>query len=280
MAIDSNQTHADATQPNTIQQPRLNASALHFSIDSAQILNDVSIQVMPGELIGLIGPNGAGKSTLLSLLAGLSTPSSGNVMLDQQPMSTLTAASRAKKIGWLEQIGHIHWPLSVRRLVSLGRFPHLSPWQKTSDKDEQAIQTALEQTNSTHLQDRDAMTLSGGERARVLLARVLAAQPSLLLADEPVSSLDLAHQLQTMNVLRQFAQENQSCIVVLHDLSLAARYCDRLYLMHQGRVMAEGNAAAVLSNDNIREVYGVEVIAGCESIPWIVPHKIVDPSSL
>jgi len=262
-----------ATQP---EQPRLIASGLSYKINTTQILDNVSLKAMPGELIGLIGPNGAGKSTLLSLLAGLSTPASGSVVLDQQPITKLKPAVRAQSIGWLEQIGHIHWPLSVSRLVSLGRFPHLSPWQKMTDSDEQAIQFALEQTDCAHLKERDATTLSGGERARVLMARVLAARPSLLLADEPVSSLDLGHQLQTMNVLRQFAQGSRSCIVVLHDLSLAARYCDRLYLMHEGCVRAEGKAATVLSNENIREVYGVDVIAGCESIPWIVPHQIVN----
>ena len=263
-------------EQNESRQPRLSAAQLSYKIDATPIINNVSIKAMPGELIGLIGPNGAGKSTLLSLLAGLSTPATGTVMLDQQDISTLKPTTRAQSIGWLEQIGHIHWPLTVHRLVSLGRFPHMSPWQKNTNADELAIQHALDQTDSTHLQNRDATTLSGGERARVLMARVLAAQPSLLLADEPVSALDLGHQLQTMNVLRHFAQGQQACIVVLHDLSLAARYCDRLYLMHRGSVKAQGSAATVLSNENIRDVYGVEVIAGCESIPWIVPHRIVD----
>lgn len=266
-------THKASTEPSN--QPRLLASGLNYQINATPILKNVSVQAMPGELVGLIGPNGAGKSTLLSILAGLSIPASGTVMLDQQAITKLKPAIRAQSIGWLEQIGHIHWPLSVHRLVSLGRFPHLSPWQKMSESDEQAIQQALEQTDCEHLSERDATTLSGGERARVLMARVLAARPSLLLADEPVSALDLGHQLQTMDVLRQFAQGNQACVVVLHDLSLAARYCDRLYLMHQGELKAEGTAATVLSNDNIRQVYGVDVIAGCESIPWIVPHRIV-----
>lgn len=260
------------------QQPRIIASELSYQKGETRILNNVSMQAMPGELIGLIGPNGAGKSTLLSLLAGLTTPLSGTIKLDQAHLSKISPADRAQTIGWLEQIGHIHWPLSVHRLVSLGRFPHLSAWQKMTDEDEQIIQSALEQTDSAHLQTRDATTLSGGERARVLLARVLAAQPDLLLADEPVSSLDLGHQLQTMDVLRRFAQANNTCIVVLHDLSLAARYCDRLYLMHQGEMKASGDATAVLSNANIREVYGVDVIAGGDSIPWIVPHRLVQRS--
>lgn len=255
--------------------PILSAENLAYGIGDNKIVDEVSVNAMPGELVGLIGPNGAGKSTLLSMLAGLRTPNTGNVRIKAKPLQQLTQSERAQTIGWLEQIGEIHWPLTVHRLVSLGRFPHLSTWQKNSAKDEQAIQRALAHTDSTHLQERNAMTLSGGERSRVLMARVLAAEPSLLLADEPVAALDLGHQLQTMDVLRNFARGDNTCVVVLHDLSVAARYCDKLYLMDQGKIAAQGNAATVLSNDNIRRVYGVDVIAGCESIPWIVPHKIV-----
>lgn len=255
--------------------PRIAVNNVSFHINNNDILNNVSISAMPGELVGLIGPNGAGKSTLLSLLAGLSTCKAGSIKIDGMPINDINTATRARTLGWLEQIGEIHWPLTVHRLVSLGRFPHLSTWQKFSETDEIAIQQALVKTDSLHLQHRDAMTLSGGERARVLMARVLAAEPSLLLADEPVSSLDLGHQLQTMDVLRQFASGMQACVVVLHDLSLAARYCDRLFLLDKGVLKAEGTAATVLSNENIRQVYGVDVIAGCDSIPWIVPHRLV-----
>jgi len=254
---------------------RLTGTNISYRINKVDILKSVSIRAMPGELVGLIGPNGAGKSTLLSLLAGLATSTAGSISIDGNQINDLSATTRAQTIGWVEQMGEIHWPLSVRRLVSLGRFPHLTPWQKFSENDELAVHRALEQTDSIHLIDRDAMTLSGGERARVLMARALAAEPTLLLADEPVSSLDLGHQLQTMDVLRHFASGNQTCIVVLHDLSLAARYCDQLYLLDQGEVKAEGNAATVLSNNNIRETYGVDVITGCDDIPWIVPHRLV-----
>jgi len=256
---------ADSTTASELT-PRLVGKDLSYRINDTTILDNVSIQAMPGELVGLIGPNGAGKSTLLSLIAGLSTCNTGSITLDGTLIDDFTSMNRA---------GEIHWPLTVHRLVSLGRLPHLSSWQKYNEADELAIQKALEQTDSTHLQFRDAMTLSGGERARVLMARVLAAEPTLLLADEPVSALDLGHQLQTMDVLRQFASNERSCVVVLHDLSLAARYCDRLYLLDEGKVHAQGNAASVLSNENIRQVYGVDVIAGCETIPWIVPHQLV-----
>ncbi len=258
------------------QQTRLQADQLSVQIAGATILNKVSMHADSGEMIGLIGPNGAGKSTLLSLLAGLSTPGSGTVLLDGEDIASIESTIRARSIGWLPQMGEIHWPLSVHRLVSLGRYPHLSAWQKLNAEDEYAIKHALHVTDSTHLANRDATTLSGGERARVLMARVLAAKPSLLLADEPVSSLDLKHQIQTMDMLREFASGTQACIVVLHDLSLACRYCDRLYLINEGYVQAHGNAATVLSNENIKAVYGVEVITGCDTIPWIVPHKLAN----
>lgn len=251
---------------------RLNAESVSYRIDDAHILSDVPVHVSAGELIGLIGPNGAGKSTLLSILAGLTNPTSGVVELDGNSLKNISVTERARTLGWLEQIGQINWPISVRRLISLGRFPHQQAWQETTEEDNAAINHAMLRTDSQHLADRDATTLSGGERARVLLARALAAEPSILLTDEPVSALDLGHQLQTMELLRNFANGEQAAVVVLHDLSLAARYCDRLLLLDQGTLIAEGNAATVLSNDNIRQVYGVEVKAGCDEIPWIVPH--------
>jgi len=234
----------------------------------------VSVDIGHGELIGLIGPNGAGKSTLLSLIAGLSTPSEGDVFIGSQPIHDINIEDRARRIGWLEQIGEIHWPLTVHRLVALGRFPHQQAWQKITEEDKQAIDNALTITDAFHLAERDVTTLSGGERARVLMARVLAAEPEILLADEPVSALDLGHQLQTMDVLRRFANKEKSCVVVLHDLSLAARYCDRLYLLNNGKVHASGSVATVLSEENISDVYGVSVIRGQDDIPWIVPHSL------
>lgn len=263
-----------STSTVSTQQSLLTGSALCLQMDDTTILDKVSICVNPGEMIGLIGPNGAGKSSLLSMLAGLTVPTSGSVLFNSTRLSTMPAQQRARDIGWLEQIGQIHWPLSVYRLVSLGRFPHQATWQTPNAEDEQAVAQALSNTHCSHLADRDVTTLSGGERARVLLARVLAAKPKLILADEPVSALDLGHQLQSMSVLRTFARGEQACVVVLHDLSLAARFCDRLYLLDQGLLVSEGTAAHVLTNDNIRNVYGVEVISGCDDIPWIVPHSL------
>jgi iron complex transport system ATP-binding protein len=237
------------------------------------LLNKVSLSAYPGELVGLIGPNGAGKSTLLGVLAGLVSADHGEVSLDGAPLHSISARQRAQQLGWLEQQGSIYWPVNVERLVTLGRLPYLPAWQVPSESDHQIVQQAMADCDCLSIRERDATTLSGGERARALLARAMAAEPDILLADEPVSSLDLGHQLQTMDLLRQFSRQERTCVVVLHDLSLAARYCDRLYLLDKGQLIAYGSVADVLGRENLRQVYGVDVVTGFDEVPWIVPLR-------
>ena len=250
---------------------RLSATGLNVIKSERFLVKDVSIQVAGGELIGLIGPNGAGKSTLLSSLAGIDKPTSGSILIDGETLLDIPIRERAAKIGWLEQLGTVHWPVTVERIVMLGRIPHLPTWGKASASDVEAVERALAIADCSNIRSQIVTTLSGGERSRVLLARALAAEPTLLFADEPVSALDLGHQLQTMQLLRDFADNEKSAIVVLHDLSLAARYCDKLYLMHEGIVVAQGSVASVLSTENIAKVYGVSVVTGCNQVPWIIP---------
>ena len=250
---------------------RLSAAGLNIIKSTRLLVKDVSIDVGCGELIGLIGPNGAGKSTLLSLLAGIDKPSSGSIQLDGQALLDIPLKERAAKIGWLEQLGTVHWPVTVERLVMLGRIPHLPSWGQPTDTDIAAVERAITVADCSSIRKQVVTTLSGGERSRALLARALAAEPTMLFADEPVSALDLGHQLQTMQLLRDFASEEKAVVVVLHDLSLAARYCDKLYLMHEGEVVANGSVASVLSTENIARVYGVSVVAGCDQVPWIIP---------
>lgn len=253
----------------------LSAQQVSLQRNGRRILTDVGLDLHPGEIVGLVGPNGAGKSTLLQILAGLIKPDAGSVMLGEQSLLKLPAAERSRQLAWLEQNGQVNWPLSVERLIALGRLPHLAGWQRPGEADAAAIEQAMTDTDILHLRERDTTTLSGGERSRVLMARALAAQPQILLADEPIAALDLGHQLQTMELLRRFASGERACVVVLHDLSLAARYCERLYLLHEGRLVTEGQAAQVLSADNLRQVYGVECAVGCEEVPWIVPLRAV-----
>lgn len=239
------------------------------------VVSDISLDIQAGQLIGLIGPNGAGKSTLLRALAGVCKTSAGEVELLGQAIETYSPAQRAQKLAWLAQSGPINWPLSVERLIALGRTPHQSAWQKSTSTDQNVIERVLTETDCQSLRHRDATSLSGGERARVLLARALVSEPSLLLADEPVAALDLAHQLQTMELLRRYAQGEQSCLVVMHDLSLAARYCDQLILMDEGKMVASGTCNEVLTVETLRTVYGVEAEIGTGDIPWVLPKHLL-----
>ncbi len=236
----------------------LQADAVDVEIDGNAILCDASVAVARGELVGLIGPNGAGKSTLLKVLAGLLRPRRGEVLVDGVALDAVPARQLARCIGYLAQGAPAHWPLQVEKVVALGRLPHLSWYQQPGATDRAAIERALELAEVTHLRDRIVTTLSGGERLRVLLARVFAAEPQLILADEPVAALDPYHQLHVMEILRDHAHRGGGAIAVLHDLNLAARFCDRLVLLDRGRQVCAGSAREVLDNTHLRAVYGIE----------------------
>jgi len=235
------------------------AESLTVRRGDALLLDGVSLEVSAGELVGVIGPNGAGKSTLLSMLAGLERPKQGHVQLEGLPISEYDDNERAQRIGWLEQFAAAHWPVSVEHLVALGRLPFMSGWSRLTDKDHQIVRQAMVATDCLTLSSQRVDTLSGGELTRVMLARVLASEPRLILADEPVAALDISHQLQTMQLLREFSSVGQACVVVLHDLMLASHYCDRLYLLDGGRCVATGSPVEVLTEGNLRDVYSVEL---------------------
>lgn len=258
----------------------LEAEKLSVVRQGRALLDSVSVSAAAGELVGVVGPNGAGKSTLLAALAGINKIEGGSITLDGTRLTSLSPAQRGRLLAWVEQTGPVEWPLSVARLVLLGRRPHLGAWQSVSTADQQLVDDVLLETDCHHLRDRDVTTLSGGERTRVLLARALATKPRILLADEPAAALDLGHQLQTMELLRRFADEDRCCLVVLHDLALAARYCDRLYMLCDGQIAANGTPASVLNQQTLQTVYGVEVVigevsadAGASGLPWLVPVR-------
>ena len=251
----------------------LTCHCVSLTLGDKQLVNNVSLHIGGNELVGLIGPNGAGKSTLLQMLAGLIKCDTGTVLLNQRDIHAINLQERSRSLAWVEQNGAVNWPLTVERIISLGRRPHLGTWQKPGNDDQQAIEQAIIDTDCTDIRHQNATTLSGGERTRMLLARALAAQPDVLLADEPVAALDLKQQLQAMHVLENFSSADRTCLVVLHDLSLAARFCNRLYLMHEGAIVAEGTPATVLTESNLKTVYGVEVQMGGSDHPWIVPVR-------
>jgi len=255
----------------------LASEALAKSLGGRTVLRDVSLSLAGGSVVGLLGPNGAGKSTLLRLLVGLLEPDGGRVTLDGQPLSTIPDRERARRIAYLPQDGVVHWDLTVEAVVALGRIPHRgAPTIFASDPvapaDRAAIDAAMRLTDVTAFARRPLATLSGGERARVLLARALAGEPRILLADEPVAGLDPAHALDAMARLRGVAANGTLVVVVLHDLAMAGRFCDRIVLLHEGRVDADGAPAEVLTPEALARVYGVTAVRGVnDGMPYVLP---------
>lgn len=250
-------------------RPALQALSITVAGPERPILDAVSLQFAPGRLVGLIGPNGAGKTTLLRLLAGLSRPDRGLVLLDGRPIHDLPAMRRARCLSYLAQGGQAHWPLAAEAVVALGRLPHGGG---TTPADRAAVARAMALTGTTGFAGRRIDRLSGGETLRVLLARALAVEAPVLLVDEPVAALDPAHQLDVMAVLADQARLGAVVVAVLHDLSLAARFCDRLVLLTQGRVLADGDAARVLSAGHLATAYGIHAWRGeAGGRPLIIP---------
>jgi iron complex transport system ATP-binding protein len=211
-------------------------------------LNGVTATLDPGRITAICGPNGAGKSTLLQSLAGLIEPDAGEVLLDGTQLPS--GRERARRIGYLPQVGEIAWDLSVAALVALGRLPH-------GDRGEAQVAAALAAVDLTHFADRSVSTLSGGERARALLARVLAGEPGWILADEPFAALDLAHQLALLARLRDAAKQGAGVVLVLHDLALAMNHADRVLVLADGALAADGPPEQALVETTIAQVWGV-----------------------
>lgn len=216
-----------------------------------KVVEDVSLDLAPGDLVGLIGPNGAGKTTLMRAALGL-LPFEGSSSL-----ASLAHRERAKVAAWLPQERDIAWPVSVATLVALGRTPYLAAGRKLSAADRAAIGSAIARMDLQSLQHRTATELSGGEKARALIARVLAQETPVVLADEPVAGLDPSHQIAAMKVFAALAREGRTVLVSLHDLSLASRYCKRLILLDRGRIVADGTPKTVLTDARMRDVFAV-----------------------
>lgn len=252
----------------------LSARNIRFSRGGRPVLDGVGLSVGAGECVGLIGPNGAGKSTLLSVMAGL-LKAEGAVALDDRPLEQWPRAERARRIGFLEQGATCHWPLTVERVVTLGRLPHASPWGGEGAADRAAIARAMAQCDVTQFADRNVTALSGGERARVMLARALAGDPGVLLADEPAAGLDPYHQLQVMELLAGLAAGGMAVVVVLHDLTLALRHCTRLCLLDEaGKVAADTAPGDLLDSGALGRVYGIELVrGGHEGAPFALPWR-------
>ncbi len=224
--------------------------------NARSVLSGISLTVEPGECIGLIGPNGAGKTTLLRAALGL-LPGSGTSSL-----ATLPPMQRARLAAWMPQSREINWPVTVETLIALGRIPHLPRGARLRAPDQQAVDAAIARMGLEPLRQHIATHLSGGEQARVLIARALAQATPLLLADEPIAGLDPASQIATMQVFATLAREGSTTIVSLHDLGLAARHCTRLLMLNAGRLVADGPPAKVLTPENMAQVFGISAYYG------------------
>ena len=229
---------------------------LSFHAGKKLILQHINCSFQAGQFISIIGPNGAGKSTLLKCLASVSKPSGGTIVINGQPLKTISTNERAKLIGYVPQHFYQSFPMTVKEHVMLGRKPYIQ-WNVTNiDKD--IVRNTISYLKLTHLEDAFVDELSGGERQRTAIARALVQQPQIFMLDEPISALDINHQIQVLNVARELANNGHLVLVVLHDLELAARFSDELVLLHNGEIYATGTPEEVLTPMHLRAVYGVE----------------------
>ncbi|MFV0281360.1 MAG: ABC transporter ATP-binding protein [Rhodoblastus sp.] len=251
---------------------RIDVAKLCVRIEGADILDQIDIGLRAGEMVGLIGANGAGKSTLLKAIAGLLAPSGGTIAYDGAAAADFGAKALSRRLAYLAQDSDIYWPLRVDHVVELGRLPHRTAFAGLSAQDRAAIERAMAMTEVLQFRSRVVQSLSGGERMRVLLARALAVEADVLLADEPVAALDPLHQLRIMELLGNVAAQGKCVVVVLHDLMLATRFCSRLVVLAQGRKLLDG-PPDTLSDSAIRRAYGVSTFRGEFSgqrfvVPW------------
>jgi iron complex transport system ATP-binding protein len=239
----------------------LRAERLTVRRGQATVLADIDLELRPGEVLGVLGPNGAGKSTLLGALAGELKPAHGRVLLDDRPLADWHGQERARRLAVLPQSSTLSFAFRVEEVVAMGRLPHASGRRR----DREIVDEALRAADAAHLAGRSYLELSGGERQRVHLARVLAqlwpgGSGQVLLLDEPTSMLDPLHQHTTLQATRDFADRGAAVLVILHDLNLAARYCDRLLLLDRGRTHAFGLPEQVLCAEPLQIVFGLEVL--------------------
>lgn len=233
---------------------KVEARDVVVSLSGRPVLTGVDLEVRSGEVLGLLGPNGSGKSTLLRTVYRAIRPEGGAVEVGGLDVWSSTTREVARRCAVLTQDHATEVELSVLDLVLLGRIPHRSLMRRSDRDDEALARECLDRVDAAHLENRMLPTLSGGERQRVLLARALAQQPKVLLLDEPTNHLDIAHQLELLSLVRRLGV---TAVIALHDLTLAATYCDRLALLDQGRLVAAGPPEEVLTPDRVRDVYGV-----------------------
>lgn len=234
---------------------------LSCGYDAREVIKDISFFVKEGDFLGIIGPNGAGKTTLFRVITRILKPWKGNILYKDKDISRMSHRDFALEVAVIPQILEIPFAFSVEEFVFMGRFPHVGRFETLSEKDYEILKEVLNLTDTFFLRERKISELSGGERQRAILAQGFAQEPHLLLLDEPTSHLDIAHQVQILDLVKRLNKErNLTVIIVLHDLNLASSYCDRLILLNEGTIFREGSPQDVLTYQNIEEVYKTVVV--------------------
>ena len=254
---------------------KLKIKDVEFSYASVPILKDVCIELAASEMLGVVGPNGAGKSTLLRCIDRILKPQRGSILLDEREIKEMSRMELAKKMGYIPQSSAQVFPATVFDTVLMGRRPHIG-W-RSNEKDMKKVLETLQMLNIKSFAMRDINELSGGQQQKVFIARALTQEPDVLLLDEPTSNLDIKHQLEVMDIIKNIVREKGiAAIMAIHDLNLASRYADRIVMMNGGEIFDAGDAAAVLTPENIKHVYDVEVeVPNHGGRPYIVPIRPV-----
>jgi len=258
-----------------VKMEKLKVKNVEFSYASEPVLKDVCIELAASEILGVVGPNGAGKSTLLRCIDRILKPQKGSILLDEQEIKKMSRMELAKKMGYIPQSATQVFSATVFDIVLMGRRPHIG-W-RSSDEDTEKVLENLQLLNIEDLAMRDINELSGGQQQKVFIACALTQEPDVLLLDEPTSNLDIRHQVEVMDIIKNIVIEKQiSVIMAIHDLNLASRYTDRVIIMKGGRIFDTGMPSDVLTPENIRSVYGVEVevVNSSSGKPHIVPVSV------
>lgn len=233
---------------------------LRYEIDSNIILDNVSLKVKKGELVGLIGPNGAGKTTLLKCLNGINRPEEGIIKINGTSINRLNSKRLAENVALMHQNTQIGFPFSAKEIVLMGRYPYLKRMQRESNEDRRIARKNMEYTDTDKLENSAINEMSGGERQRVLFAKTLTQEASVILLDEPTASLDITYQEQIFKYSRELSEKGTTVVAAIHDLRIASKYCTRLVLMNEGRIVADGSPEEVLTSQNLSRVYCVNAL--------------------